>query len=107
MTVVMTANEVREAIEIATIVGGIVAMLIGALVVYLLVRPIRGQRGAARPEADSLDREEMVALMDRMERRLEVMERLVVRDAEPARIAPQGEEEITKAVGDRELGRTK
>lgn len=107
MTVSLSAGDVREIVEIAAIVGSIATFLIGALVVYLLVRPSRGKRGAARPEADVLDREEMLALMDRMERRLETLERLVVRDAEPARIATREEQEISRAVEDREPGRTK
>jgi hypothetical protein len=106
MTISMTANDVMEAIEIASIVGGILALLIGALVIYLLVRPPRHKRGAARPEADALDREEMLALMDRMERRLETMERLVTHGNEAARIAPRADE-VSEAVEDRELGRTK
>lgn len=103
MTIAMSLGDV---LEIVTIVGGIFAVLVGALVIYLLVRPSRSQRGA-EPAGDALDREEMVALMDRMERRLEVMERLVARDDEPARIAPRREDEISDAVEDRELGRTK
>ena len=107
MTISMSANDVMEAIEIASIVGGILALLIGALVIYLLVRPPRHRRGAARPEADALDREEMFALMDRMERRLETMERLVAQDNQQGRIAPREADEISEAVESRELGRTK
>ena len=107
MTISMSANDVMEAIEIATIVGGIVALLVGALVIYLLVRPPRRKSGAQRPEADTLDRAEMLALMDRMERRLETLERLVTRDEAPARIARREEQEILQAVEDREPGRTK
>ena len=107
MTISMSAGDVMEAIEIATIVGGIVAMLIGALVIYLLVRPPRHKSGAQPLEAEAVDREEMLALMDRMERRLATLERLVARDDEPARIAPHEEREILQAVEDREPGRTK
>lgn len=103
MTISMSATDV---LEVVTIVGGLFAVLVGALVIYLLVRPSRGKREAARPEADMLDREEMLALMDRMERRLETLERLVTHDEEPARIAPRADE-ISEAVEDRELGRTK
>ena len=107
MTISMSASDVMEAIEIATIVGGIVALLVGVLVIYLLVRPPRRKSGAVRPEADTLDREEMLALMDRMERRLETLERAVGRDEQPARIAPRHADEISEAVEDRELGRMK
>ena len=80
MTISMTGNEVAEAIEIAVIVGSIVAMLVAALVVYLMVRPPRRSRVQARSEPDTLDVEEMLALIDRMERRLDVLERAVVAD---------------------------
>jgi len=106
MTFSLTAGDVRDIVEIATIVGSIVAFLVSALVIYFVVRPSRRQR-RAQPETDALDREEMLALMDRMERRLATLERLVTQDAEPARIAPRGGHEISKAVEDRELGRTK
>ncbi len=103
MTISMSATDV---LEVVTIVGGLFAVLVGALVIYLLVRPSRGKREAARPEADMLDREEMLALMDRMERRLETLERLVTHDDQPARIARQADE-VSEAVEDRALGRTK
>jgi hypothetical protein len=105
MTFSLTAGDVRDIVEVATIVGSIVAVLVSALVIYFVVRPSRRQRSAE--PADALDREEMLALMDRMERRLAMLERLVTQDAGPARIAPQGEHEISKAVEDREPGRTK
>lgn len=107
MTFSLNAGDVRDIVEVATIVGSIVAFLVSALVIYVVVRPSRRNRGPARPEADTIDREEMLALIDRMERRLETLERLVARDEAPARIAPRREQESSKAVGDREPGRTK
>lgn len=107
MTFSLTAGDVRDIVEVATIVGTIVTLLIGALVVYALVRPSRRQRAAPRPEADAIDREEMLALMDRMESRMATLERLVARDDDPARLAPRREQEISRAVEDREQGRTK
>ena len=107
MTVSLTAGDVRDIVEVATIVGSIVAFLVGALVIYLLVRPPRRKRGQAQPEADGIDRAEMLELMDRMERRLATLERLVPRGDEAARLAPGRSQEISKAVEDREPGRTK
>jgi len=104
MTIAMSLGDV---LEVVTIVGSIFAVLVSALVIYVLVRPSRRKREAERPEADGIGREEMLALMDRMESRLETLERLVARDDAPARIAPRGEHEISKAVEDRESGRTK
>ena len=104
MTISMSLGDV---LEVVAIVGGIFAAVVGALVVYLLIRSPRRGREAVRPEEDALDNEEMLALMDRMERRLETLERLVAHDEAPARIAPRAAEEISKAVEDRESGRTK
>ena len=82
MTISMNGSEVSEAIEIAMAVGGVLALLIGALVFYLLVRPPRRRRvEPPRRDEDSLDVEEMLALIDRMERRLEVLERAVPAEA--------------------------
>ena len=76
MTFRMDGTDVMEAIEIASVVGSIVAMLVIALIVYLMVRPTRRQRQAP-PEDDAFDAEEMLRLMERMEQRLEVLERVV------------------------------
>lgn len=81
MTISMNGSEVSEAIEIAMAVGGVLALLIGALIFYLLVRPPRRRRVEPRRDEDSLDVEEMLALIDRMERRLEVLERAVPAEA--------------------------
>ena len=82
MTISLNGNDVSEAIEIAMAVGGLVSLLIVGLLIYLVVRPPRRARIEARPEPDAIDAEEMLALIDRMERRLEVLERAVA--AEPA-----------------------
>ena len=76
MTIRMDAAEVMTAIEVASWVGTIVAMLVAGLIVYLMVRPKR--RRDARPTEDAgFDAAEMLRLMERMERRLETMERAV------------------------------
>jgi len=80
MTISLSDGDVAQAIELAIIVGGLVALLIVGLLVYLVVRPSR-RRVKARPEADALDVEEMLALIDRMERRLAVLERAVADEA--------------------------
>lgn len=79
MTIRMDAAEVMTAIEVASWVGSIVAMLVAGLIVYLMVRPKRRRRDA-RPtptEDVGFDSAEMLRLMERMERRLETMERAV------------------------------
>ena len=90
MTISMDAAEVMTAVEVAAWVVSLVAMLIGAWVVYLIVRPSRRrQRG---PELDSAGGQEMLRLMDRMERRLQVLERVVAED--------EGREERMVETGD-------
>ena len=76
MTIRMDAAEVMTAIEVASWVGTIVAMLVAGLIVYLMVRPKR-RRDARLAEDDGFDAAEMLRVMERMERRLETMERAV------------------------------
>ena len=80
MTIRMDAAEVMTAIEVASWVGTMVAMLIIFLLVYLMVRPSRRRREREQALSAS-EAEEMLRLMARMEQRLEVLERLVVQDA--------------------------
>ena len=77
MTLSVDGVDVMQAIEIAAMVGSIVAMLVLGLIVYLMVRPSRRQRQVRPPEDDAFDAGEMLRLMDRMEQRLEVLERAV------------------------------
>jgi flagellar biosynthesis/type III secretory pathway M-ring protein FliF/YscJ len=67
MTLQIDGVDVMNAIEIAAWVGSIVAMLVIGLIIWLMVRPPR--------------REEMLRLLDRMEQRLEVLERAVAVEA--------------------------
>ena len=77
MTVSFNGAEFAEAIAIASVVGSIVAFLIVAFVIYLMVRPPRRSRIEPAREAETIDAEEVIALMERMERRMEVLERAV------------------------------
>ena len=77
MTLSVDGVDVMQAIEIAAMVGSIVAMLVIGLIVYLMVRPTRRQPQVRPPEEDSFDAGELLRLMDRMEQRLEVLERAV------------------------------
>ncbi|HEX8639742.1 MAG TPA: hypothetical protein VF704_01160 [Allosphingosinicella sp.] len=80
MTISLNGAEIGEAIAIASVVGSIVAFLIVAFVIYLVVRPPRRRPIDAAREEEALDVAEMVALIERMERRLEVLERAVGSD---------------------------
>lgn len=85
MTLQIDGVDVIGAIEIAAWIGSIVAMLIVGLVVYLMVRPPRRARQRQMREPDQVDVEEMLRLLERMEQRLEVLERAVETAAEPDR----------------------
>ena len=107
MTLSFTGDDFMQALEVASIVGSIVAALLVGLIIYLMVRPKNGQREAARRAMDGLDAEEMIALIDRMERRLAVLERAIGDERGQDRLAAR-QQEIFEAVEDgRDLGRTK
>jgi len=86
MTVQIDGTEIGQIVELASIVGTIVAVLLGSLIVYLLVRPprhVRERRRAERRgdlmiEADPVEAEDLRRTVDRMEARLEVLERALV-----------------------------
>lgn len=77
MTVQIDGLDVMNAIEIAALVGGIVLTLVVGFIFYLMVRPVRRRREKRPVEPDALDLEEMIRLLDRMDQRLEVLERAV------------------------------
>ena len=101
MTLSIDGNNIGDAIEFAIVVGTIVMMVIGAFLVWLMVRPPRhvreerrrrGTKSEAR-EIDAATAEEMVRLIARMEERLAVLERAVgdVNEA-PRRLEARGNE---------------
>ncbi len=90
MTLRIDGVDIVSAIEVAAIVGSIVAMLVIGLIVYLMVRPARNRREPARPEPDRVEAEEMLRLMEVMERRLELLERAVADQS-------RGEQELLAA----------
>ena len=81
MTISMDAAEVMTAIEVASWVGSILAMLVIGLIVYLMVRPSRRSRERRRTAAGAPEAEEMLRLIARMEHRIEVLERVIAQDA--------------------------
>jgi flagellar biosynthesis/type III secretory pathway M-ring protein FliF/YscJ len=92
MTIRMDAAEVITAIEVASWVGSILAMLVIGLIVYLMVRPSRRRRERRAQEMDAREAAEMLRIMERMEQRLGVLERMVARDArDRERILEAGE----------------
>ena len=83
MTIRVNEQEVIEIVEALAWTGSIVAMLIIGLLFYLMVRPPRRRRDERRRQAETetLDAEAVLAVLDRMERRLEVLERAVPAEA--------------------------
>ena len=75
--------DVITAMEIAAWIGGMAFMLIAGLAFYLLVRPPRRREEPRPAQEDELDAEELRALVDRMERRLAVLERTIGDDRSP------------------------
>ena len=100
MTIQVDATDVATAVEVAAWVASLVAMLVMGLIVYLMVRPSR--RGSRRRQDDdeALQLEEMVRLMERMEQRLEVLERAISAAPDEERVLARGAEGV-------EYGRTK
>jgi hypothetical protein len=94
MSISLNPGDVREIVEIASIVGTIVSILLFAIVAYFLVRPKRGRPAPSRPDPDRIEIEEMLALIDRMERRLAVLERAMPETERPRRVAAPESEEI-------------
>ena len=77
MTLQIDGVDVMNANEIVALVAGIVVTLVVGFIFYLMVRPVRRRREKRPVEPDALDLEEMVRLLDRMDQRLEVLERAV------------------------------
>lgn len=112
MTVQIDGTEIGQIIEVASIVGGIVAMLVAGLILYLLVRPPRHvrqrrraeRRGELTLESDPIEAEELRRLVDRMEARLDVLERaLGDRIERPAIGRRDSEQSLTPAESGRDL----
>jgi len=106
------SQDIGAAIEGLVWAGTIVGLLVAALIFYLLVRPPRHVRqgrkaerkGAPPREMDAAEAEDLWRLVDRMESRLDVLERALA-DQHPA-IGRRGDERIlTPADDGRDSGR--
>lgn len=102
MTLSINGNDIGQAIEIALTVGTIVMLVIGAFLVWLMVRPSKRSAPPPRKGMDEVEMAEMLQLLDRMEDRLSALEQIVAHESEaPApriaeRNAPQ-EDNFQKA----------
>jgi hypothetical protein len=96
MSIVVNGHEIGQLIASGIWIGSIVAAAIVIGIVYLMVRPPRHVR---RPPPRALDREtaaEMAELVERMEARMAVLERLLVeraerQDRDQRNLAPAGD----------------
>lgn len=82
MSIQLNGAEFGEIIELASIIGSALLTLVVCWFVYLMVRPPKNVREQRRREREDRDErpgelEEMWRLMDRMDSRLEVLERAV------------------------------
>ena len=108
MTVSIDGTQIGEIVEIASLVGGIVTMLIVGLLVYLMVRPPRHvrerrraeKRGEIRAEMDPVETEQLWRLVDRMESRLEVLERALADQIERPALGRSEQQRILAPVED-------
>ena len=115
MTFSIDGTDIGEIIEIASIVGSIVATAIVGLIVYLMVRPprhVRDQRRLERHAPRHVERdgpaedEDLLHMIDRMEARIETLERLLAdKDETPALLRLDEDQDLTPADGGRETGR--
>jgi hypothetical protein len=110
-TISISPADIRDIIDVGSIVGSIVATTLAVWIVYLMVRPSRRVREQRRRDSEEsfADTEEMWAIIDRMESRLEVLERVVAAEERSPRIArrPKAEDEdrlLSPADGGRDAG---
>lgn len=114
MTISISPADFRDIIDVASIVGSVVATTLAVWIVYLIVRPSRRVRDQRRREREERpgELEEMWRLMDRMDARLEVLERAVSAEeraplAAPRRHAEEEDRLLSPAGEGRESGGTK
>ena len=113
MTLQVNGHDIGQAIELAAFVGSALAMLIAGLLVYLMVRPPKHVRMArkhgVKTEMEPVDAEELWDLVDRMEARLEVLERAMADQIgqveRPALRAPRRKETFEPAEHGPDTGR--
>ncbi len=115
MTLQINGQDISAAIEGLIWTGTILGLLVAALIFYLLVRPPRQVRqrrkaerkGAAPPrETGAAEAEDLLRLIDRMEGRLEVLERALADHIERPALGRRGDERIlTPADEGRDSGR--
>lgn len=106
MTLEIDGMDVLAMAQAGLLVGGLLVTLMAGLILYLMVRPPRHVREPRTAEPDAIENEELAQLMDRMQARLEVLERALAdaqRDRAPRSAAK--EQLLTPAGLGRDSGR--
>ena len=96
-SVQVDGDDIMAVVHVARIVGSIVTMLVIGLLLWWAVRPSRRARDRDRDEAPAVDVEDNEALWrvaERMEERLEVLERALADQVEQPRVRGARREEI-------------
>jgi len=108
-TVHVNGADIIEVIHVVRIVGTIVMMIVVGLVVAWAIRKPRHLRdNREADEHDAADNEAMWRIVDRMEERLEVLERALADQVDPPRTrGPRQDEIFAPADEGRDSGRTK
>jgi hypothetical protein len=107
MSVQVNGDDIMLALHVARIVGSIVMMLFVALLIAWAVRTPRRTRDRHAPdEAEAGDNEDLWRVVDRMEERLEVLERVLADQVEqPPLRAPRRDGILAPAEEGRDSGR--
>jgi hypothetical protein len=107
MTMQVNGHDIMAAIHVARIVGSIVTMLVVGLLIWWAVRPPRRVRDRNEAiESDAADNEALWRVVERMEERLEVLERALADQVERPQVrGPRREENFAPANDGPESGR--
>jgi hypothetical protein len=108
-TVQVNGDDIMLAVHVVRIVGTIISVVVIGLLIAWAVRPSRRNRDRRETiENDAADNETMWRIVDRMEERLEVLERALADQVERPRVhAPRQDEIHAPADEGRDSGRTK
>jgi cbb3-type cytochrome oxidase subunit 3 len=107
MTMHVNGGDILEVIHVVRIVGSIVMMLVVGLLIWWAVRPSRrAQRRREAIDGDAADNEALWRIVDRMQERLDVLERVLADQVERPRVrGPDREGIFAPADEDRDSGR--
>ena len=111
MSIMVNGHEIGQIVEGVAWGASFLATAIVVLIVYLMVRPPRHLRNrpppAVRTELEPVEAEELWALVDRMEARLEVLERALSDQLDRPRLRrDEPEDTLSPAEDGRTIRRT-